>query len=524
MSTTTIILFLLFATVVFGLYYVVPKKFRFIVLLTFSVIFYAISSKFMIFFLLTTVVTIYLAGVLMNKQDEHFNRLKEGLEKEQRKKLKAKIKSKKKLIATLCVVANLLILAVLKYFNFFGSLFEGFFSWFNLSVNVPVLKIILPLGISYYTLSAIGYVIDVYRGKYAGEKNFFKVALFLFYFPQLVEGPFANFDKLAPQLYEGNNFDAQGVSQGVLKVIWGFFKKIVIADRFAIVAGEVFKNFANYNGFIVAFGIVAFTIQLYAEFSGIIDIASGISKMFGINLAKNFQQPFFSGSVNEFWRRWHISLGNWFRDYVFYPVSMSRPLTALNKKIHGKVNSFFEMFIPSIFSLFFVWFFNGLWHGASGKYIVYGLYYYVILILGMVVGAIASLIYKKAKINPNNKALKIVRIIRTLIIVNIGMLIFRATNLTVAWQMFTQLFKGGSWNIIIKDVLDIPDLVMCFVTLIPLITVDFLYEFKIDINQKISNLHLALRMLIWIILILMIIIFGAYGNGYLPVDPIYGGF
>ncbi len=518
------IFLLLFMSVGLGLYFIVPKKYRWIVVLSESVIFYALYSKFMSFFILATVLIIYFIGLWISALDQKFQTKKEGLEKEERKALKKKIGKAKKWVTALGIVLNLAILAVLKYSGFFASIFEGFFSWFKWEVHLPILKVVLPLGISYYTLSSIGYMVDVCRGKYPADKNFFRVSLFVLYFPQLLEGPFAFYDKLAFQLYDGAEFDAKRISSGFLLVLWGFFKKAIIADRFAIIVTAVFKGYASYSGIIILIGIIAFTIQLYAEFSGIIDVVRGISEMYGFNLEKNFEQPFFSQTVNEFWRRWHISLGAWFREYIFYPISMSKGFMNMNKKLHGKVSQFFEVFIPSLLALFVVWLLNGLWHGASIKYVVYGLYYYVIMMIGMCFEPLFNLIYNKTKINKDHWTLKTLRIIRTLIIVNIGMLIFRAPTLADSFKMFTGMFTNTHMNSNLLSIIDIGDLVVALVSLVCLVVVDFLQEFKINIREKFASSHFLLKYACLLVLIFAIIIFGAYGDGYVAVDPIYGGF
>ena len=447
-----------------------------------------------------------------------------NLEKEDRKLLKKKIKNQKKCIAALAIILNLGILCALKYSAFFASTFDGIFSWFNVTTHFPVLKIGMPIGISYYTLTSIGYVVDIVRGKYPAEKNPFKVALFVCYFPHLYEGPFAKYDELAPQLYEGHDFDLDRVYKGILLITWGLFKKIVIADRFAIIVGAVFNDYKSFNGLIVVLSVICFTIQLYAEFSGLIDIASGISEIFGIRLAKNFEQPFFSQSVNEFWRRWHISLGVWFKEYIFYPISMSKGMMKLNKKMHGKVKPFWELFLPACFALFFVWFANGLWHGADWKYVIYGLYYYVLMIISMCIEPFRNKLFEKLKVKNDAKWLKILRITRTLILVNIGMLIFRANSLTSAFEMVKQIFHNGSLNILSIEGIDVQELVMMGIGAIVLLIVDILKENKKDILNELNNSNFFVKYGSLIVICFVIIIFGAYGNGYLPPDPIYGGF
>lgn len=537
MDTKIIIFFLLFASVVFGLYFCLPKKHRHWIILIASLVFYAVYSKFMTAFLVVTILSIYLAGLWLNNLEKRCEIAREGKEKDEKKKIKAKYKTKKLLVLWLFIVINLGMLVGLKYFNFFGSVYTGFLSWFNITKTAPILKVALPLGISYYTLSSIGYMIDVERGKYKGETNFVKVALFVSYFPSLLEGPFATYDHLGPQLYEGHEFDLKRVSKGLMLICWGFFKLIVVANRFSIIVSEVFNNYANYNGIIVLLGVLCYTIKLYADFSGAIDVARGVSEMFGIELAPNFRQPFFSQTVNEFWRRWHISLGAWFKEYVFYSISMSKGMTKLNKKLHGKVNTFFEMFIPSAIALLAVWVANGLWHGSAigahamestVKYIVYGLYWYAIMLFGMCIEPLFNLIYSKGKIKKDNKWLVCARVIRTFIIVNIGFMMFKSKTLTDFGGMFAQIFKGGSFDIIVDKFavgggIDVYDLVWCFIGLLPIITVDVLLEKGIDVRERlVSKPGLAFSVIL--LLFSLILVFGAYGDGYIPPDPEYGGF
>ena len=526
MSTTLLILYGVFATLVLGLYFLVPRKYRYIIILVASLTFFAIYSKFMIAFILATILSIYFAGLGMNKLDDKLAKtIAEGeFDKEQKKALKAKNKKKKKAILVVAILFNLAILAVLKYSGFFASIFEGIFSWFSVTTSFPVLKLALPLGISYYTLSSIGYMVDVQRGKYRADKNILKVALFVCYFPQLFEGPFAKYDELAPQLYEGHDFDAKRVFKGLLLAIWGLLKKIVIADRLAIIASEVFANYAQYNGIVIVFGIICFTFQLYAEFSGLIDMASGISEMFGIKLTKNFDQPFFSQNVNEFWRRWHISLGTWFKEYIFYPISMSKGMMNLNKKMHGKVKPFFELFIPSALALFVVWFTNGLWHGASFQYVLYGLYYYLIMMIGMCLEPLFNKIYEKTKINKDSKVMVVLRILRTFVLVNIGMLLFRASSITAFGEMFAQIFSGGDISIVGTGIIDWHDFVLCLLGIIVLIVVDVFKERKVDFREKLSNKHFAIKALVCVAIVVVVLVFGAFGGEYIPPDPIYGGF
>lgn len=373
---------LVFATVVYGLYFAFPAKYRYIVLLSASVIFSFILSGAVAAFTLLAALFIYVFARAMTKNENAVRAEKSSLSKDEFKALKKKVKKKNSIIAAVAVTCVLAVLLVLKYISFFEEIISGAAGIFGAELNLPVLKFALPLGISYYTLSAVGYLIDVKRGKYAAEENFFKLALFLFYFPALLEGPVARYDVTGIKLCEGHSFDFDNLKRGILLILFGLFKKIVVADRLAILVGAVFSSYADYSGITVLVSVVAFTFQLYAEFSGIIDIAAGVSKMYGIPLEKNFDHPFFSLSVGEFWRRWHISLGSWFKDYVFYPVSMSKMSKKLSSFLRKKnLSPFLQTFVPSLISLFAVWSLTGLWHGASVKYLVYGLYYYAVMML-----------------------------------------------------------------------------------------------------------------------------------------------
>ena len=234
MANLLLTLFFVFMSVVFVVYSLVPKKCKYIVLLVFSLAFFAIYSKFMIAFLFATIISIYFTGIWLNKINDKQSSIVSTIEdKEQKKTIKKQFTKKKKGVLALAVIFNVAILAVLKYSGFFANIFEGVFGWFNLSIELPVLKLLLPLGISYYTLSAIGYVIDVYRGKYRGDTNFCKVALFVSYFPQLWEGPFARYNELAPQLYAGADFDSKRVCKGITLILWGLFLKFCALTLFS---------------------------------------------------------------------------------------------------------------------------------------------------------------------------------------------------------------------------------------------------------------------------------------------------
>ena len=252
-------------------------------------------------------------------------------------------------------------------------------------------------------------------------------------------------------------------------------------------------------------------------------MAEGISNLFGIKLAKNFQQPFFSQTIAEFWRRWHISLGAWCKEYIFYSVAMSKGMTKLNKKMRGKINTFFETFIPSSIALLAVWLVMGIWHGASWLYVIYGLYYYFLTMIGMCLEPLHQKCYDKLKVSKDNIVSQSLRIIRTFILVNIGMLIFRASDLTTAVNMFANIFSTTSGNYLF-DIIAVKDFVVALIGTAIICIADCLYQAKIDLLEKFAQLKPFAKYLIILIIVFIILVFGAYGQGYTTIDPLYGGF
>ena len=507
----------IFTLVSTGLYNFIPKARRYLLLLALSFCAIIALSGFGSIYILITSITTYAAGIFIDKLGARVKASQ--LPKEEKKKLKAKIKNQKKLVILFYVIINLGILAIIKYFNLFSLSAVSFLNLFNLELNAPTINVLMPLGISYYTLIALSYVIDVFRGKFKAEKNPLKVALFVMFFPQLQEGPFNRFDELSNQINAADDVSLKSLYAGGARILWGLFKIFMIANRASIISDAIFTSYKSYGSFTVILAAIAFIIQLYAEFSGYIDIAHGMSNIFNIKLCENFDMPFISQSVAEFWRRWHISLGSFFRDYVFYPVSTSKALRKLTKPLSFNLANN----ITLVISLLAVWFLTGLWHGASWKYVFYGLYYFVIIVSSALTENIREKFYAKLKINPQANFLKCFRIIRTFLLILIGMLMFRAPDMNTFFFMMSSLIRVGEPFHILAAI-DGYDLLVLIICVLILIASAILKLKGINLQKKFDALENYQKYLYCLFLFFVIVIFGAYGFAYLPPDPIYGGF
>ena len=369
--------FILFLLIVFILYYTIPKKFRWILLLAASYTFYSYAGMEYLIYILATTVTTYLASRRLDHvqrlQSSYLKEKKEELSREEKKAYKAAMKSRQRLWLILCMVINFGILAVLKYGDFTIENINGLLGLFHTGREFPLIGFILPLGISFYTFQTMGYLIDVYREKYPYEKNIFRLALFISFFPQLIQGPISRFNDLKETLYTGHDFKLKNASFGLQRILWGFFKKLVIADRLLVGVNTIVRNPEEFQGVYVLVGMFFYAITLYADFTGGIDIAIGAAEVMGIRVKENFERPYFSKSIAEYWRRWHISLSFWFREYMFYPISISKPMMNLGKfcKKHGSewLGKRIAIYLASII----VWFTTGIWHGAAWNFIVWGL-------------------------------------------------------------------------------------------------------------------------------------------------------
>ncbi len=524
--------FLLFIAAVVLVYFITPKKFRWVVLLLSSYFFYWVGSQWLILVHFLTALFTWGIGLWIYKINSTGKlALKDSadtLSKEEKKALKEKTKKQARAVMWLGIVVDLGILLFLKYWNFFIGNVNPILR--KLNFTFPELDLLLPLGISFYTLQAMAYMIDISRGKIQPDRNPLKFMLFMSFFPQIVQGPIPRYSQLAHQLYEGHSFDFQRVGFGIQLMLWGWFKKMVIADRIAIPISKVIDDIGTYHGLIIFFSFALYGIQIYTDFSGGMDIVRGFAQMVGIDLELNFTQPYFSRSIEEFWRRWHITLGSWMRDYVFYPLSLSKGFASLGRKARKIFGASFGKKLPSFLAMFIVYFLVGIWHGSSYKYIAYGLWNGIFIMAGIMFEDV----YEKARqicgFDQNSIGHRIFQIGRTFIIVSLGRYFSRAYSFKYAVRFFKDTlvdWKDLSFllNGTLKELgLDTANWILLFIAVLVLFFVDYIHEKNVHIRETLAQQHPLFRWAIYTIAILSILIFGIYGPGYDAASFIYEQF
>ena len=492
-----------FLPVTMLLYQVMLQKFRWVVLLIASLVFFYMMSHWLVIFILLASGLAFLTARLMDDKGK---------------------------LATVGVLALLALLIGLKYSGFIVENINAVAKMIGFAGILNFKRIGVPLGISFYTLQAISYVVDVKRKRFPAETNYARLVLYLSFFPTIMEGPIIRYIDISSTLYEGKRINYTGLTMGLQRVLWGLFKKMVIADRLDVFVGKIFNSQPlQDNGAIIFVGAIIYTIQLYMDFSGVIDMSLGTAEIFNVRLIENFRQPFFARTAAEFWQRWHISLGLWFKEYIFYPVLLSRRVKKMTKIIRKKTTKHLALVLANATALFAVWLCNGLWHGTGWQYAFFGMYYFVILTIANFLDPHIKKMYKFLHINPDWVIVQIFQRAKLLLIVIIGEMFFRADGLRAGLKMFKAIvtnFQPASLvdGSLLKFGLSAMDFYAVFMAVAIVFIVGLLKERKLEIRSKISSLPLPVRWSLLYGLILLIVIFGAYGEGYAPVEVIYAGF
>lgn len=518
-----------FLPVVIVIYCILSDRFKkyFLILASYA-FFWMISGKLVVYLALSTLFIHYF-GLWLDRLHKEEKECLSYTEKEDKKAVKAHFLLRKRKVLGFAAALHIGMLLVLKYSGFFTENMNAVFSVLGVPVELVIPHYVMPIGISFFTMQAVSYVFDVYRGTLKADDNIMRLALFMSFFPQIVEGPICRYEQTADQLWNVSKIEHKNLVFGLQRILFGMMKKIVIADRLNPLIKEVFTNFLNYDGGIVAIAAVCYTIQLYMEFSGTMDAVIGTAQIFGVTLPENFARPFFSKTISDFWARWHITLGAWFKDYIFYPVTLSKPVKKLTSNLKKKTGNYFALLVASAIALFCVWFCNGLWHGAAWNYIFFGMYHFVLILMGNVVEPLAKKLRKALHVNPSLFWYQLFQIIRTSILVVIGELFFRGHGLKSGLIMFKMLLTNFSLqrlNIQTMEALGIDgqDIIIAGIAMLIVLLVSILKEKGVEIRKSLGKQHVVLRWGVMYGLILFIVIFGAYGLGYIPVDPIYANF
>lgn len=459
--------FLLFLPIVFAIYWLLRDRLKvqnlFVVVA--SYVFYGWWDwRFLILIVFTSFCS-YISGRMLSRVsgggfDNHLDEKKE--------------KWRRKVITGTNIVVNLSILAVFKYYNFFAESFAEMMDALGWHVDYVTINVILPVGISFYTFQALSYSIDVYRGKIEPTKDMVAFFAYIAFFPQLVAGPIERATNLLPQMLKKRTFDYQNAVEGSKLIIWGFFKKIAIADTASGIVTSIYGDIGTYNATALWIGALLFTFQIYGDFSGYSDIAIGTARLFGVNLKKNFNLPYFSRNVAEFWKRWHISLNTWFVDYVYIPLGGSRVSKAV-----------------TIRNTFVIFLLSGLWHGANWTFVCWGLYHALLFVPLL-------LMHKQKKYGEFDNKVKfstneIISIVCTFILVVFGWVLFRAESIADAGQYIAGMLNIGNMgvpNINPKRLLVILE---CIIAIIVMLTI----EYRRRGQDVVLNFHSSVKALNW---------------------------
>ncbi len=485
--------FLIFFPIVTLLYFAFPQRVRWVWLLVTSYYFYmGWNPRYAVLIATSTVLT-YLSGLLIDRENKKTD--------------KRRAARNKKLWVALSFILNLAILIFFKYWGFFTQNVIALGGFLNITIEMPTFDVLLPVGISFYTFQALSYTMDVYRGDIYAEKNLFKYALFVSFFPQLVAGPIERSKNLLVQVNQPHYFNPDNVRDGLLLMLWGFFQKVVIADRVAALVNQVYGHWSEVAGISIILATVLFAVQIYCDFGGYSNIAIGAAQVMGFSLMENFHQPYLATSCADFWRRWHISLSTWFRDYLYIPLGGNRK---------GKWRKYFNLLVVFLVS--------GLWHGAQWSYVAWGGLNGLYQVIGDILKPIRTKVLGVLHIRREWKAWKVLRIVLTFCLIDFAWLFFRApsfmTGIAMIQRVHDELWPqslfligtDGSMGLYTLG-LDVAEFWLAMASILLLIVVDIVKE-KRPIRPMITRLPVVPRWIFYFVSVYVILIFGAYGPGF----------
>ena len=551
--------FLVFFSIALIVYYLAPRKLQWGVILVGSIAFCLADGHpaLALYPVLSSVLIYALARLIVRSDREE----KASGDASSVSGTSGTAVAKRRVCLVTGIVSLVAILVILKYLRFAVGLV-------NPEASESLSGLLVPLGLSYYTFTLISYLVDVYNGIATPETNLLRFMAFGMYAPTLVSGPIMQYRLVSESFYAEHGFDPAGIARGMQRMLWGFFKKLVIAERLSVIVAAVYADPVTFSGRYVWLAIVCFTIQLYADFSGLMDIVLGISQCLGIRLPENFDTPFFSKTIAELWRRWHITLGVWFKEYVFYPLLRTRVHTALQNRLKtaftggekkagagknaasGKTANARKAAkrakrISTYIAMLVLWFTIGLWHGANMTFVIgSGLLQWVYIVLEETLEQPFKKLWERLHVNPANRFLEAVRMIRTFMLFALSMTFFRASSVSEAIRVLGCGFGSHTSVSVIRDFLagfseqgirimnDVSvfgltyaDIFIVIASLIILLAVDiYKNKTKGDIRDAIAARPVVLRFIIWYALLFCVILLGRYGPGYSAAEFIYQGF
>lgn len=519
--------FLLFTGVVLIFYYGFGRKRQRVVLALANLCFYcAAGLKYLPFLLATTALTFFSAKSIGKVYAEAEVQLAQCDAKQKKEiRAQAKARAKKRLLPGL--LGPIALLVVCKYTGFIFENINHLLGAIKLT-QIPMFRMILPLGISFYTFMAISYVLDVYWKRYTAEERFLPYAVYVTYFPHLVQGPINRYNEFRDQTKERVAFDSKNLSFGAQLMLWGLFKKLVVADRIAMFVDQIFSHWSEHQGIVLIAAVAVYSIQIYADFSGCIDIVTGVSEMMGIHMRKNFNHPYFSRTMAEFWRRWHISLQEWFKDYIYFPVSASETVRKVKKYYRGKDKKDSAELFAACFPIFVVWVVTGIWHGADWKYVVWGMFHAALLIGSKLTENRIAAVSRKIRLNTDHFLWKGVQMLRTFFLCCVGRIFFRADSLASAMGMIGRMLHSKiSMHLLLHPAspygISDEDLILSVIVVIVLLITDIIQE-KIRIRETLARKPIALRWFIIFAGLFAVLILGVYGPGFNTSAFIYEQF
>ena len=522
--------FVAFLCVLFFAYFLVPRKWQWVTLLLGSYAFYAFSGLENLIFIAFTTVSAYVISILMTRRVQSEKAFLENnrdtLSKEERKAYKARSKKKRFHILLWGLVLNFGVLAVLKYTAFAVHNVNTVASWFG-SAGISVPDLLLPMGISFYTFQTMGYLIDVYRGRAETERNIAKLALFVSFFPQLVQGPISRFSDLGEQLSAPHPFSGKAFTFGLQRILWGYFKKLVIADRVLVAMNTMLDAPESYKGAYVLLLVLLYSVQIYADFTGGIDITIGIAEAMGIKLAENFDRPFSSKSTKEYWRRWHITMGSWFRDYIFVPLSVTRSMMRLNKAMAGKFGRVAAAKTVAYLASTVTWLLTGIWHGAGWNFIVWGLLNCLVIMVSESLEPAYDKFHKRFPRLTSSAPYACFMSVRTFLLMGIIRSLDCYRNVALTFSMWgSMLTFGGIGEILGGGIFELgltrADLIIVLLAILVVFAVSKISA-RTDAREWLYD-RPALNAALFSVLILTVIMLGAYGVGYDASQFIYNQF